>query len=219
MKWKNEVQWQISGLTFLFPVSCPSTCLHSSSCVLVCVGGSGPSQWFCVDVLVAVMQISIRDLLMNANEALAVDGNKDLSPTPSSFISLVIQSQSRLKRSLAPTSRRPGTHFYISKAGRVAFDELRSHRTLGSQVSGRAAAATASAVLGSQHAGSRQLASAPQSPSITAPSAGADWLLTGKESAAYLDELAPTGRPAGVCGHEHRCTFLLPCFGNDCGDI
>lgn len=75
---------------------------------------------FFVDVLVAVMQISICDLLMNANEALAVDGNKDLSPTPSSFISLVIQSEGRLKRPLAPTSRQLGTHFYISKAGRAA---------------------------------------------------------------------------------------------------
>lgn len=124
--WTHEMkEWgSVTDFRFNISLSCflsfhLSSLLVMCLCVLVCVGGSGPSRWFCVDVLVAVMQISIRDLLMNANEALAVDGNKDLSPTRSSFISLLIQSEGCLKRPLAPTSRQPGTHFYISKAGRA----------------------------------------------------------------------------------------------------
>lgn len=61
-------------------------------------------------------------------------------------------------RSLPPAaSRELISTFQRPDGRRVAANELRSHRTLGSQVSGGAAAATASAVLSSRHAGSRHL--------------------------------------------------------------
>lgn len=58
-----------------------SSCLHSSSCVCVslCVSVAVDHHSdFVLMYCVAITQISIGDLLMNANDALALDGNSEL---------------------------------------------------------------------------------------------------------------------------------------------